>query len=256
VNASIPTLAVTGNHEYDIDRVVPPPIDPLELKKMSRGFTQSWRHRFEFPDNGPREMPVHLRESVYFVDVQGTRIIGLNSMENPELQGRWLETVLRDNPNRWTIVSHHHPVYSASLGRDNPELRHAWQPLYDKYHVDLVLQGHDHAYLRTELRAYENIPTGATARSPAGTMYVVSVSGPKMYEKGVSPGIRRGSNMQLYQVISIDGDQLKYQAKTVTGELYDGFTLRKRIGNVNELIEQVPNTPEFVAKPAPEEKTP
>lgn len=256
VNASIPTLAVTGNHEYDIDRTGTLPTDPAELKKLPRSFTRGWRHRFEFPDNGPPEMGDHLRETVYYVDVQGVRIIGLNSMEDPEPQRRWLESVLSNNPNRWTVVSHHHPIYSATVGRDNPEIRHAWQPLYDKYHVDLVLQGHDHAYLRSELRSYENIPAGATTQSPAGTMYVVSVSGPKLYEKGISPGVRRGSRMQLYQVISVDGDELRYRAKTATGELYDAFTLRKRDGAVNELIEQVPNTPEYVAEPAAEEKSP
>jgi 3',5'-cyclic AMP phosphodiesterase CpdA len=201
-------------------------------------------------------MPEKLKETVYYVDVQGVRIISLNSMENPQLQAVWLESVLRNNPQRWTIVSHHHPVYSAAANRDNPELRHAWQPLYDKYKVDLVLQGHDHAYLRTELRSYENIPTGAVARSPAGTMYVVSVSGPKLYDKGAAPGVRRALNTQLYQVISVDGDALRYQAKTATGELYDGFTLKKRPGEVNLLIEQVPDTPERVSSSVKPEKGP
>ena len=164
--------------------------------------------------------------------------------------------MLRNNPNRWTVVSHHHPVYSAAPGRDNAELRQAWQPVYDKYKVDLVLQGHDHAYLRTELRSYVNVPTGAAARSPAGTMYVVSVSGPKMYSKGVASGVRRAHNTQLYQVITVNGDELKYQAKTATGELYDGFTLKKRPGEVNQLIEQVPSTPERVAPAATDEKDP
>ncbi len=256
VNASIPTIAVIGNHEYDMDRSGQLPTDPVALKKFPRSLSTSWRHRFEFPDNGPQELPAQLRETVYFIDIQGVRIISLNSMEKPESQAAWLEKVLVDNPNRWTVVSHHHPVYSAAPGRDNAELRHAWQPLYDKYKVDLVLQGHDHAYLRTELRSYENVPTGAAARSPAGTMYVVSVSGPKMYSKGVAPGVRRAHNTQLYQVITVAGDELKYQAKTATGELYDGFTLKKRPGDVNQLIEQIPKTPEQVSQPASAEKDP
>jgi 3',5'-cyclic AMP phosphodiesterase CpdA len=249
VNASVPTIAVIGNHEYDVDRTSPLPTDAAELKKLPRNLTRSWGHRFEFPDNGPPELTDHLRETAFFVDVQGVRIIGLNSMEDPEPQRRWLEKVLGENPNRWTVVTHHHPIYSAEPGRDNKALRDAWQPVYDKYHVDLVLQGHDHAYLRTELRSYGNVAAGATARSEAGTMYVVSVSGPKQYEKGISPGRRRGNKLQLYQVISVDGDELRYRAKTATGELYDGFTLRKRPGQVNELIEEVPETPEQVSEP-------
>jgi hypothetical protein len=30
---------------------------------------------------------------------------------------------------------------------------------------------------------------------------------------------------------------LRYEAKTAVGNLYDAFTLRKQVGNINELIE-------------------
>lgn len=256
VNSSIPTIAVVGNHEYDIDRSGLLPASEGELKKLPRSLSSSWKHRFEFPDNGPEEFADHRRETAFYVDVQGVRIIGLNSMEDPMLQSKWLENTLKNNPNRWTVVTHHHPVYSAAAGRDNSEVRNSWQPLYDKYHVDLVLQGHDHAYLRTELRSHANIPAGASVRSEAGTMYVVSVSGPKLYDNPIAPGVRRGMKIQLYQVISVDGDELRYQAKTPTGEVYDGFTLRKRAGQVNQLIEQVPDTPELLLESIEEEDAP
>ena len=64
-------------------------------------------------------------------------------MEDYGAQAQWLDTVLAENPNRWTLVTHHHPIYSGSEGRDNPEMRDAWQPIYDKHHVDLVLAGHE-----------------------------------------------------------------------------------------------------------------
>ena len=90
--------------------------------------------------------------------------------------------------------------------------------------------------------AHENISTGVTQRSKeAGTVYVVSVSGPKMYEVNARPMMRRtAQNTQLYQIITIDGDDLRYKACTATGKLYDAFTLRKRSGQINELVEQLP----------------
>jgi hypothetical protein len=93
---------------------------------------------------------------------------------------------------------------------------------------------------------YENVPTGVTKRSEeSGTVYVVSVSGPKMYELGHRPFMRRAAeDTQLYQVITIDQDEIRYEARTATGRLYDAFTLRKRPSQPNELIEQVPDTPE------------
>ena len=56
---------------------------------------------------------------------------------------------------------------------------------------------------------------------------------------------RAAENTQLYQIITVDGDQLRYEARTATGRLYDAMTLRKRQGRANELIEQIPDTPEM-----------
>jgi len=246
VNASIPTIAIPGNHEYDVDRSVPLPESPTELKKLPKKLATSWQARFEFPENGPEEFKPALAETAFYFDYQGMRMIGLNSMESFEIQAKWLRKVLADNPCQWTIVTHHHPVYSVSDGRDNIELRDAWQPIYDEFKVDLVLQGHDHSYGRTELRRHAtNVVGGTTVRSgEAGTMYVVSVSGPKMYKANPAPFVRRAENTQLYQIISIDGNKLSYRAKTATGKLYDAFTLIKQSGASNQLIEEVPMVPE------------
>jgi len=76
-------------------------------------------------------------------------------------------------------------------------------------------------------------------------VYVVSVSGPKMYEVDRQPYMQRaGQGIQLYQIIHVDGDRRRYEARTATGELYDAFTLVKRPSGKNELIEQAPETPE------------
>ena len=74
-----------------------------------------------------------------------------------------------------------------------------------------------------------------------GTVYVVSVSGPKMYTLTKKRWmVRAAENTQLYQIISVDGNTLRYQAKTVTGELYDAFDLIKQEGKPNTLIERMP----------------
>ena len=86
----------------------------------------------------------------------------------------------------------------------------------------------------------ENVPTGyQQAYDPEiGTVYVVSVSGPKMYSitKG-SFAKKVAENTQLYQVISVSEKELEFLAYKATGELYDKFTLQKREGKPNLLIE-------------------
>lgn len=237
IHRTTPCIATPGNHEYFKER-------DADGEVVSYGLSRHWRPTFAFPQNGPSG----LEESVYTLVYQGTRIISLNSNERQEIQARWLDSVLSSNQCRWTIITFHHPIYSAAEGRDNPQLRSLWQPLFDQYRVDLVLQGHDHTYARSQLMAYqsENVPTGVTRKSKeAGTVYVVSVSGPKMYDLGHRPFMRRSAqDTQLYQIITVDGDELRYEARTAIGRPYDAFTLRKRPGKVNELIEQIPETPE------------
>jgi 3',5'-cyclic AMP phosphodiesterase CpdA len=233
LNAMVPSVPTPGNHEYSRDRTRPG--SPSEL-------SHHWRPQFTLPENGP----AGLEETAYWLDYQGTRIVSLNSNEQQQGQVEWIDRVLSDNPNRWTVITFHHPVYSTARGRDNPEIRSLWKPLFDKHKVDLVLQGHDHTYARFGQELSENVPTGVNTRSPdGGTVYVVSISGPKMYNLERRPTMRRAAeDTQLYQIISIDGDTLRYEARTATGELYDAFRLNKRSGQLNELVDEIPATPE------------
>jgi hypothetical protein len=94
--------------------------------------------------------------------------------------------------------------------------------------VDLVLTGHDHTYGRSGLEG--------------ATVYATSVSGSKMYELDRKAWMRRAAeDTQLFQVITITGDKLFYEARTATGELYDAFELRKQAAGGNALIEETPS---------------
>lgn len=247
INAMVPSVPSPGNHEYERARLPDGKADP-NAKSV---FTAHWRAQFALPENGPPG----LEETAYFFDHQGVRVVSLNSSERHAEQAEWLGRVLAENPQTWTIVTFHHPIYSPAKNRDNPELRGLWQPIFDRYKVDLVLQGHDHTYARTGLKAFENVPAGGTARddpgATAGTVYVVSVAGPKMYVLDPESWMQRsGEDVQLYQVISIDGGVLRYDARTATGDPYDGFELHKQPeGRPNRLVERIPDTPE-IRRPA------
>ncbi|MBE2316342.1 metallophosphoesterase family protein [Solirubrobacter sp. CPCC 204708] len=217
-------IATPGNHEYRSGVLAP-----------------VWRTQFAFPDNGPKQgtqaVIDALKDTAYYTDYQGVRFISLNSNTSAvasalrpeflEVQRAWLESVLQNNPNKWTVATFHHPMFSTAEGRNNPAQRASWLPVFERYGVDLVLQGHDHSYGRG------NVVEGTTANT-GKTIYVVSVSGPKMYEANDSNWVNNGAvarkileQTQLYQVISIDGDKLSYKSKTATGRLYDDFTITK-----------------------------
>jgi 3',5'-cyclic AMP phosphodiesterase CpdA len=219
VNGMVPNLPTPGNHEYETPT------------GGQRALSRHWRPQFALPENGP----LGLEETCYFVDYQGVRVVSLNSNEKQREQAAWLDQVLSRNPQRWTVVTFHHPLYSTARGRDNAALRNIWKPVLDKHRVDIVLQGHDHSYARGNLRS------GTNARSGAGTMYVVSVSGPKQYALDRQPWMQRAAEeTQLYQIITIDGARLRYEARTAIGTVYDAFELRKQNGRPTRLIERTP----------------
>ena len=219
IHAQLPIIATPGNHEYKTDST------------GKRNLSTLWRPHFTLPQNGPEG----LEETVYFVDYQGARIISLNSNQDLVKQANWLDNVLTKNPNNWSFLTFHHPVYSASKGRDNKDLRELWKPIIDKHQVDLVLTGHDHSYGRGN-----NIGNGVNVRDEKnGTVYVVSVSGPKQYQLREDRWMTRAAeNTQLYQVINVNGDVLNYRAMTATGEIYDEFDLIKQKGLPNKLVEK------------------
>lgn len=252
VNATIPVVATPGNHEYR------PPLGNKDAK-APRILSQNWRPQFAFPENGPANLP-ELAETAYYLDYQGTRIISLNSNARQAEQAAWLRDVLAKNPQRWTVLAFHHPIFSPARDRDNAGLREAWKPIFDEFKVDLVLTGHDHTYARSgDVSGRVQVGTANVKQGyqqvydPAiGTVYVVSVSGPKSYNiTGGEWAVRTAEDTQLYQVITIDGDELRYEARTATNVLYDAFTLKKRAGRANELIEILP--PER-RRPAAEKK--
>jgi hypothetical protein len=101
-----------------------------------------------------------------------------------------------------------------------------FRPIFDRYHVDLVLAGHNHRYGRTHKLAGDRI---VDPKAP-GTTYTISTSGPKTHLANPRfdhlMAVTREAS-QMYQVIDIDSDRLRYEAWDVAGTLVDGFELRK-----------------------------
>lgn len=205
------TLAIPGNHEY-----------------TSRRLSRLWQPQFTYPQNGLPE----LRDTNFAIQKQGVLFIALNSNQMIQEQAVWLDRVLTQRKARnWTVVTFHHPVYSTAERRDNPQIRAAWQPIFERHKVDLVLQGHDHTY----------------GRRGVNPVYVVSVSGPKMYRlsDAAKTGMKRvGEFTQTFQVIRVSPNTVRYESRLVTGELYDGFELVRNPDGRKVLREVAPQVSE------------
>jgi hypothetical protein len=228
IHATVPSVMTPGNHEYGKGVILSP----------------QWRRQFNLPLNGPKG----LEETCYVVNYSNLKVISLDAEQIDESpmyllkQKQWLDSVLTHDPKKWTAITFHYPVFSTKPNRDNENLRNHFKPLFDKHKVDIVLQGHDHAYGRGIV---SNVPTGKNIKDESGTMYVVSVSGPKMYDISNDPWMqRKARSTQLFQIISINNDTLSYEAFTANGELYDAFDLIKSPKKINKLLNRIPATKE------------
>jgi len=206
IHQMIPAVPTPGNHEYRRDSLRNLVLDP------------HWKVQFNLPKNGPEG----LQDAVYYLDYQDMRLISLNSQLimldslSAIAQEEWLDKVLAASTKKWNVVVMHHPVFSTAKNRDNTILRERFKPIFEKYGVDLVMQGHDHTYAR-----------GALGKKRP--VYLLSVAGPKMYGSDSERWMEKsGSNLQLYQVIRLVGKKLLYTSYTLDGAIFDQFELSKK----------------------------
>ena len=216
-------IPVLGNHEYW----------PLIAESEQQFTSIHWRPQFTLPVE--EDLNKNLHETVYTVDYQDVRIIVLNSNFNLNTQTKYIEEKLKTSTAKWNIITCHHSIFSPALGRDFRYGRKNWKPLFDKYNVDLVLNGHDHTYARGHVpKIYED----DIVSNEIKTMYVTSVSGPKFYrldrkqlkEGYVKDGYKSDKIshlVQFFQVITIDENKLTYVAYTATGKEYDRAVIVK-----------------------------
>lgn len=241
IHGMVPAVPLAGNHEYD----------KLEIDGEERRAALSilWRPQFRLPVE--ESLPDVLHETVYTLPYSDDLAVFVLDTQAGliDTQAQWLDRALGESDARWKVVSMHHPVFSPATERDNQVRREAVLPVLRRHQVDLVLQGHDHAYSRgASALGLQRAASDATDES-VGPVFVTSVSGAKMYEvkgeewdayaeEGFELG-RTAENTQFFQLVDVTSEQLHYEAYTVTGELYDAFTLTQDETGRNRLQEAV-----------------
>lgn len=219
----LPMAMVPGNHDMGYEMKDGEIVRNVKGKKQrTKSASDLWKIHYTLPSNG---IPGY-EEVSYTFDYQGVRFILLNTNDRLVEQAAWMEALLANNPNTWTVVSFHHPLYSSGRERDDKETRSAFQALFDRYAVDLVLTGHDHTYARS----HKLVQDAVVPMNSGGTVYVNSSSGPKFYV--YNPNYQKlmaktAEHTQLFQVITAEQHRLAFKAYTAAGELFDAFELKK-----------------------------
>lgn len=174
---------------------------------------------FNQPGNGLDS----LKGTNFSFDYNHIHFVVLNSEYMLKEQQEWLEQDLAVNDKLWTIALFHQGPYGSIY--DTAKVRELWAPVLEKHGVDLVLNGHDHIYLRSYLMKNRHISTDGQ-----GTTYMVAGStGPKFYahtERGWHEVVD-DEKIQMYASVEVVGDKLHVVAKTISGRVVDEFTLTK-----------------------------
>ncbi len=220
VGQSVPVLTITGNHDYLKGIVC----------KLERRF--SLIHSY-FLDSMVGE------NQVFTVRYKNVQLFCLDS--NREFfylwtQRRWLEEQLEKSRAKWKIVVLHHPLYSIRSSMNNLIQRWMFNDIIREHGVDVVLQGHEHAYARMTTSSQPStlnsqLSTLNSKLSPP--IYTVSHCSPKSYRIEFDEMVDKfGTGSRYYQMVRTRGDTLFLTAWDANeGTLYDSLYIVKRGAN-------------------------
>lgn len=233
VGQSVPVLTVTGNHDYLKGIIC----------RLERRF--SLIHSY-FLDSMVGE------NQVFTVRYKDMQLFCLDS--NREFfylwtQRQWLEKQLEKSHAKWKIVVLHHPLYSIRSSTNNLIQRWMFNDIICEHGVDVVLQGHEHAYARMTTSA----SAGRTPASRPSTLdpqlstpiYTVSHCSPKSYRIEFDEAFDKfGTGSRYYQKVRTQGDTLFLTAWDANeGTLYDSLYIVK-CGTSTHLVDGGKNIPE------------
>lgn len=148
-------------------------------------------------------------------------------------QGQWLKEDLQAadaNPDiNWKVVFFHQPPFSSGLGHgSNQKVREAWCPVFDRYHVDLVLSGHEHNYERSGPVNFSASPAALMPDWSDARCYVVTGGGGAPLSPLFSNWWTeaRGALYNWVEV-TVYGKNLRLEARDLAGGIIDSLELAK-----------------------------
>lgn len=269
-----PLFTAPGNHDYG---------------DSETNFNIAYYNLFSFPQKGEAGGVPSGSKSYYSANYGTIHLISLDSQgredgqfrlyDTTSTQVQWLKRDLEANrtsanPIPWTIVIFHHPPYSkGSHDSDTEEsmrlIRENLTPIFERYGVDLVMNGHSHGYERTYringLRGLANtfdrnvnVTENTTARydgSPnscpvltkgQGTIYIVNGSGGQLggqsagfpHPATVYNNVNTGGSM----ILDVTDNRLDAQFLLSDGTVQDKFTLMKNVNRTTPLTAEYADT--------------
>ena len=210
---------VMGNHEcYGLDW----------LNALPEGFL----HNFKIPTNGTKNFDGYF----YSFDFGAANFFVLNTQFyeiDPlkpglrEEQEYWFRREVANSNRPWKIILMHKDIFDYAQNKFN-EIAEVFMNLFDELEIDWVLTGHLHTY-RNRGKIF------AQKKSSHGPQYVLcGRAGDQKYLENVSefddvtaPNVQK--EPETFITLDIKPDSLTLTCYSVEGEIFDKFTMSKKI---------------------------
>lgn len=153
----------------------------------------------------------------YTFQKKDVRFFVLDSNYMDKDQQRWLEEELSKSTSKWKIAYFHHPLYSSGKTHGSEvDLRAIIEPLFIKYHVNVVFAGHEHFYERV--------------KPQKGIAYFTAGGSSKLREGNIrNTGLtaKGFDTEQSFMLIELDGDVMRFQTISRRGKRVDSGEVRR-----------------------------
>lgn len=141
------------------------------------------------------------RETVQFF------ALDTNSNADWENQLNWLQKELSLSNAPWKVVFGHHPIYSSGQYGSNPDFIKTFTPLFQKYGVQLYINGHEHSYERT--------------RAIDGTTYLICGAGAGNRPVGRSEWTKYSTSDLSFASYQVYKDRIEVSAIATDNRVFD-----------------------------------
>jgi len=212
--ARLPGIWAHGNHE---------------------GLDEAYFGQFALPDNGSASGVEEWYATIY----GPLRFVVLNDTVSSSsvitgVERTFLDLTLKSIDRARTpfvVAMHHQPMYTTSSGHAAAtNLRAAWAPLYDQYHVNAVLNGHVHSYESTKpMKGGTGSSLGTATTDALGTRYLVfGGGGADLYGfKATQAYIQTRESVHGFALMSASATELKWTAFRADASTIETITIPK-----------------------------
>ncbi|MBD2530006.1 metallophosphoesterase [Nostoc flagelliforme FACHB-838] len=137
------------------------------------------------------------------------QFFALDTNSNADLKNQipWLEKELSLSKAPWKVVFGHHPIYSSGHYGVNQTFIKTFTPLFQKYGVQLYINGHDHSYERTS--------------AISGTTYLVTGAGAGTRPVGRSEWTEHSAEKLSFAAYEVYPDRIEVSAIATDNRIFD-----------------------------------